>query len=371
MTPVRTPLRTGMIGCGAIAEQHLRAVTSFGDVEVVGVCDLSPVTATWTAERFGTTAFTDHRELLARGLDVVHVLTPPSSHDALARDAVDAGAHVVVEKPITADADATRALLAYGTSAERLVVEHQNYRFNDGILDLSDLVRSGRLGTIAEIEVRIALDVTGDDRFANPSLPSPVRHLRGGVIRDYLPHECGLALALADAAGAAVDTPSRPINVRHAAWSLRSGIEPLGCDELHSVADVDGIAVQIRFSAATRPDGFRVLVRGSSGTAEVDLFQPFRQVEVARGPNVLSPLLNLIANGAGHVRNAGVGLGKKVLQHGSYHGVPRFLRAFYDSVATGSTPPISIEQIVATARFVDLLAASAPAADSKPSVVTS
>lgn len=350
-----------MIGCGAIAEQHLRAVATLPEVELVGLCDLSPVTVEWMAGRFGTAAFTDHRELLSRELDVVHVLTPPSSHDALARAALDAGAHVVVEKPMTADAAATAALLAHARERDRLATEHQNYRCNDGTRRLVELVSSGRLGRIVEIEVRLALDVTADDRFANPSLPSPVAHLRGGVIRDFLPHQCGLALELADAAGAGDE-----VLVDHARWGLRSGIAALGCDELRADARIGDIDVVLAFSAATRPDGFRLTVRGTGGTAEVDLFQPYASTEVPRGPRALSPLLSLVANGTGHLRDAAVGLGSKVLQVGPYHGVPRFLAAFYAATRGDGPPPIDDAQILATARFVDALAVAAPEPAGRP-----
>lgn len=345
------PLRIGMIGCGAIAEQHLRAATSLDDVAVVGVCDLSPVTAEWMAERFTTTPYVRHTDLLEQGLDVVHVLTPPSSHVPLARDALAAGAHVLVEKPIAADAAEAAALLDDAAAAGRRVVEHQNYRFNDEVLAVGDLLASGRLGDPLELEVRIALDVTGDDRFANASLTSPVAHLRGGVIRDFLPHMAGLVVLLLG---------EGPVEVRSARWSNRSGIAGLGADVLDARAETaGGVTVGLSFSAAAKPECFRILLRGTAGLVEVDLFQPYRRVEVARGPQVLSPLLNLVANGSTMVLDAGRGLRSKVLQRGTYHGVPRFLDGFYDAVRHGGPGPLPPDEVLATARLVDALAAGA------------
>ena len=87
--------RAAVIGCGAISKEHLHVLGSHPRIELVGVCDRSPAASTWTASRYASTAFTDHRELLASARpDVVHVLTPPASHRSIAEDALVAGAHV-------------------------------------------------------------------------------------------------------------------------------------------------------------------------------------------------------------------------------------------------------------------------------------
>src|SRR4051812_48652431 len=96
-------LRVGIVGAGAIAAEHLRVLVARPDVEVVGIVDRSAATARWAAQRWQVTDwFTDHRALLATDPDVVHVLTPPPTHAGIARDALEAGAHVIVEKPIVA-----------------------------------------------------------------------------------------------------------------------------------------------------------------------------------------------------------------------------------------------------------------------------
>ena len=57
------------------------------------------------AEKWGTTAFADLAALVAAGANVIHVLTPPSSHCKVATAALEAGCHVLIEKPISEDAD--------------------------------------------------------------------------------------------------------------------------------------------------------------------------------------------------------------------------------------------------------------------------
>src|SRR5262245_28758712 len=99
----RSSMKAVLIGAGAIAREHLGALQAVPGVEVAGVCDLSAAMAEATAEQFRVARwFTDHRRMLAElEPELVHVTTPPSSHARLASDALEAGAHVVVEKPLT------------------------------------------------------------------------------------------------------------------------------------------------------------------------------------------------------------------------------------------------------------------------------
>src|SRR3954452_1705203 len=91
-----------VVGVGTVAKHHLACLDALDRARAIGVCDLSPAVAESAAERFGAGApFTDHRELLAAlEPDVVHVTTPPAAHFDIATDALAAGAHVIVEKPI-------------------------------------------------------------------------------------------------------------------------------------------------------------------------------------------------------------------------------------------------------------------------------
>src|SRR4051794_5060152 len=81
----RTPLRAAVIGTGVISEEHLRFLSKDDRADLVGVCDLSPALARFSAERFDAeAAYTDSTVMLRNAKpDVVHVLTPPHTHVAL------------------------------------------------------------------------------------------------------------------------------------------------------------------------------------------------------------------------------------------------------------------------------------------------
>ena len=122
-------IKAALIGTGQIARQHLSCLSELPEVEVVGVCDLSPALAESTAERFGIPAwYTDHRRLLDEVRpDVVHVTTPPTSHFPLAMAALDAGAHVIVEKPATVTRAELETLIGHASERGRVLVEDYNY----------------------------------------------------------------------------------------------------------------------------------------------------------------------------------------------------------------------------------------------------
>src|SRR5512146_486825 len=97
-------LKVAIVGCGKIADGHIEEIQKMKETaRVVAVCDLERLMAEQIAVRYGISApYDDLDELLARERpDVVHVTTPPASHLALAKKAIDAGAHVYVEKPLT------------------------------------------------------------------------------------------------------------------------------------------------------------------------------------------------------------------------------------------------------------------------------
>src|SRR3954451_13528820 len=139
-----------VVGAGAVAKQHLACLQQLAGASLVGVCDISPAVAESAAERFGVPAHhTDHRRMLAElEPDVVHVTTPPAAHFQIAMDALAAGAHVIVEKPIVAAADQLDELLDEAEQRELLAIENYNYVFNPQTREIRRLIETGELGEL-------------------------------------------------------------------------------------------------------------------------------------------------------------------------------------------------------------------------------
>src|SRR5947209_3420949 len=96
-----TKCKVALVGCGQIADAHLQEVRKVAGAELVAVCDRHAELAGQAAARFGVpAAYQDLGRLLREARpDVVHVTTPPHTHAAVARECLEAGAHVYVEKP--------------------------------------------------------------------------------------------------------------------------------------------------------------------------------------------------------------------------------------------------------------------------------
>ena len=134
--------KVGLIGCGGIANQkHLPALSNASDrVEIVAFCDLILERAEAAAKKYGAPGAkvcTDYHELLAiPEVEIVYVLTPNVSHCELSVAALEAGKHVLCEKPMAAStADAQKMLDAYHKSGKLLTIGYQN-RFRSDSLAL-------------------------------------------------------------------------------------------------------------------------------------------------------------------------------------------------------------------------------------------
>jgi len=123
----RETLRIGIVGCGEIAPLHISSILKIKNAELVAVCDFNEDLARRTARRFNINRYyTDLSELLLKGhVDVVHLITPPQTHLALSTQAMEAGCHVLVEKPMALNLDeANRMIEAARINSVRLCVVH-------------------------------------------------------------------------------------------------------------------------------------------------------------------------------------------------------------------------------------------------------
>jgi len=161
-----TRLRCAVIGAGYLGRFHAQKYASFADCDLVGVADPSPEARERLQSELGVPGFADHRELLGRA-DAVSIATPTVLHHAVARDFLEAGVHVLVEKPITATADEARELIAIaGRRGLVLQVGHLE-RFNPviravaGELAAPRFIESNRLAPFKPrgTDVSVVLDL--------------------------------------------------------------------------------------------------------------------------------------------------------------------------------------------------------------------
>ena len=130
-------LRIGIIGCGGIAtSKHMPSLAKVKEVEMVAFCDIIEERAINAAKKFGaegSKSYVDYKELLKdETLDVVHVCTPNRSHSFITVDALEAGKHVMCEKPMAINSEEAKKMVdAAKRTGKMLTIGYQNRQRKD------------------------------------------------------------------------------------------------------------------------------------------------------------------------------------------------------------------------------------------------
>lgn len=146
-------VRIGIIGCGGIANnKHMPALHRLPDVELVAFCDIIVERAEKAAKEYGiegAKVYEDYKELLKdETIDVVHVLTPNREHSFITVDALEAGKHVMCEKPMAINTEEAQKMLdAAKRTGKKLTIGYQN-RYRPDSWYLKRACDNGDLGEI-------------------------------------------------------------------------------------------------------------------------------------------------------------------------------------------------------------------------------
>jgi predicted dehydrogenase len=151
VSPPLSKLRAGVIGTGFIGPVHIEALRRLG-VPIVALCDV-PERVRPAAERLAIPqAYTDYRELLrSSDVDVVHITAPNRYHAEMALAALQAGKHVVCEKPLAMNTRETATIVKAARRAGVVFAVNYNVRFYPAVLQLRRAVANGELGEIIHV----------------------------------------------------------------------------------------------------------------------------------------------------------------------------------------------------------------------------
>ena len=187
-------VRAGVVGVGAIGQNHARVYASLANAQLTAVYDTDPARAASFAEKYGAVATSDLEEF-AKLVDAASVSTPTVTHRAIAELLLDRGVHCLVEKPIAASPEDAAALVEKAREKDRLLQVGHIERFNPILRDLETRLTNPRF-----IEVH---------RLS----PFPERSTDVGVVLDVMIHDLEIVLHLVkspivhvDAVGVAVLT---------------------------------------------------------------------------------------------------------------------------------------------------------------------
>ena len=173
-------MKVAVIGVGSMGRNHARVYSELSEAELVAVSDTDPKQAEAVAEKFGALAYTDYRELLEKEKpDAVSIAVPTALHEEVGSAALEAGAHVLMEKPIAATLEEGRRLIEKAQSLGRQLMVGHIVRFNPAIRALRQKLVDGELGRIFQV-------------FCRRTGPFPARIRDVGVVIDLAPHDVDL-----------------------------------------------------------------------------------------------------------------------------------------------------------------------------------
>ncbi len=143
-------INIGIIGCGKIAQKrHIPEYLENVDANLVGFYDLNQARAKEISETFGGTAFDSIEDLLADpSIDAVSVCTANHTHAAITIQALQAGKHVLCEKPMATTLEDCQAMVDAANKAGKVLVIGQNQRLTKTHKKARELIRNGEIGQI-------------------------------------------------------------------------------------------------------------------------------------------------------------------------------------------------------------------------------
>ncbi len=356
MTSARAPqgLKVAIVGCGKIADAHAGEIGKLpGRARLIAACDRELLLAEQLATRYGIPRhYDDLGALLDRERpDVVHVTTPPQAHLELARQALDAGCHVYVEKPFTLSADDSRALIAHAEQvARKLTVGYATF-FDPPALKMRELIGEGLLGDPVHVESFLGYDLGSP--FGQAMLADSdhwVHKLPGRLFHNTIDHVLSKICEF---------LPDEEPRVLAHAYALHG--EAFGDDrdqlkeELRVILAGAEVSAYATFSAHIRPAGQFVRVYGTRNTLQVDYAARTVTLDSSAAPaGAIGRLVPAFQQARGFLREGAGNVWRFAKSDFHYFaGLQTQLGRFYDCIERDGPPPYPYRDIVRVSALLD------------------
>jgi predicted dehydrogenase len=290
-------IRTAVIGVGYLGRFHAQKYASLPNSRLVGIADPSPAARSAVGAELGVAAYADYRELLGL-VDAVSIVTPTPMHYEVAKAFLNAGANVLVEKPMTVTIAEGESLIDIANTAQRILQVGHLERFNAAVQ-----------------AVQPTLTVP---RFIESARLAPFKH-RGtevDVVLDLMIHDIDLILSIVRSPVVAVDAIgssvfSKEIDIANARLRFANGC----------VANATASRVSLKTERKLR------------------LFQDDAYISV----DLQQKILTVIRKGAGVGAD---GVPQVVIDENTYEqgdALKAEIEAFLAAIATGTAPPVTGE----------------------------
>ena len=326
-------LRVGILGAGYIASWHADAIRATPGAALVAVCDPARDAAEALAASYGIQAFTDLDQMIAaNACDVVHILTPPNLHRDLAVQCLNAGLHVMVEKPVALSVEEVDDMAAAAAAANRQLGACHNFLGLPSYRKLRRLRDQGDLGVVSSAQINWSL---------------PLVPLRSGPYALWLMRQTqNLLLELGPHPFSFATDLFGPLEIDHVSlgqWITLPGGEQRP-QSWRIIARAGNVDVTIALSLVETFDDRSVSLRGSSGMARLDYAaDTLVMTRDNTADLVLNPLIKELGKSAAYLRE---GLRNAFRQAASLNQKSPYglsfrntMQAFYDGIRKAEADP--------------------------------
>lgn len=332
-------MKVGLVGAGHIAAVHVLAVRNHPGAEIVGVADtFEGYAKLFAAEHEIPEGYGSVSEMIVGSQpDVVHVLTPPGTHRSIALECLEAGCHVLIEKPMTVDLEAAQALIDAANRHGRMISINHNCRFEPTVARARRAVRDGLVGEVVTVEVDYGFNVNRYPAIFQEGATEShwCYELNGGPLQDQMPHPLSMVLEYLDE----IQQVS-PVSCN------RGKVPPPWDDEIRVSIAGRNVHAEIYCSFSHRPDAMVFTVRGTRGTVVADMHSMVCTIDRD------SPLpRGLVRLGSGFKRgwqqlSGATGNVFRVItgRMDQTNGVSGVVCGFYRAIEAGDTPPVTMEE---------------------------
>jgi len=338
-------LKVGLVGAGYIAQElHLPVLKNLGNVELTALCDQNTSAAKEVASRFRIkNVFYDFADMLKNEkLDVVDICTPPKTHSFLSIQAMKAGCHVLVEKPMAVSVEeADRMVDSSRKHNAKLCVIHQNL-CNPAVIKTKRIVEDGDIGELLTVDAQI-FERKDSEMVSNRNHWSHA--LPGGIFNEILPHPIYLLQSFLKEA--------KPIHV----YAKKLGnAEWMTKDELMVTVEAKNGLGSLEASCNSLVHGDILDILGTKMALRTDIwgrtvitYKPHTKSRSSVGRSNLHlglQLFKVIGSTAAIALKAVRGA-VRVKAHYS------FISQFIDSILNNTKPPVTAEEGLETVKFLE------------------
>jgi predicted dehydrogenase/uncharacterized protein YbjT (DUF2867 family) len=324
-----TPIRVGLIGAGYIATWHAEALAATQGVKITAVCDPNEDAAQALADAFGAAAVSSVDKLIKdQRCDAVHILPPPHLHEEIALQCLNAGLHVLVEKPVAENCKSAESIQALAAEKGLHFNAGHNFLGLPSYIQMKQQMLAGDYGRIS------AADFT----WAYPLAP-----LRSGPYNLWLLRKPeNLVLELGPHLMAFAQDLFGPVDISFAQASkpaLLPGDDPRP-QYIRFLGRAGDAELSFTISMVESLDDRSVTLRGSSGRARLDFAQDVLVVERENASDlIVNPLRKQLDLAGQHLAQ---GVGNAAVQLRSLNRKQPYARSFqgmnaavYNAIAQG------------------------------------